>query len=720
MTQRSSGIKAFMKMVTTNGVGAGAGGGPPSTALFSAVVAELRTLFIQGDFATCAARAEQLLHRHRDLGDRALVTAARAAALILLGRPEVAHPLVVDLASAEDSVVAPFARYAGPYIAWATNAGVADALDRIADCPALEAQLLYRLGRYDDAAEKYRRLYDGATPAAPVRTWSLASRLTGGKTQVSSAEAESVKQTQCELATNLMASLVLAGRGKEALALKNEVDGGYEIEYNAGCAAVAEKDWAGAERAIADAERLFREGMDAETDKARGLSPILVQRAYVGHVAGNVVEAEKEYAKVVRERCADAASLAVAANNAAVAKGQLALAKQQMVVRQQGQQSADDARALVRERNAVLFDALKKMKATSGWDVERKLTFQQRRAMGRNRAVLLVQMGRLAVCREELDKFKRVFPDDDFLPLVEAALVAKAKSPDEADALLRDCAGSDTNVVHAARVRLAMEGGKPAVAANLLSELFPGRAAALATAATVLEAGGLVDDAIELLRGVAKDNPKFAIDAKRALSATLMRAEKYEQAAKVLKEVLAKDVTDELALGQLVVATSYFDPSEAEKLSERLPSLSTPDGQVDVEALESRPPPRRRDIRAAQSAEVSGAAVVGDSADSSGASIKKKKKKKKRLLPKNFDPDGPLPDPERWLPKTQRSSYKKKKKNRDGNNFRGAQGADAASADAAGVRNAERSAARAADSSMPAPSSQVPKGTKGKKKNRRR
>jgi hypothetical protein len=48
---------------------------------------------------------------------------------------------------------------------------------------------------------------------------------------------------------------------------------------------------------------------------------------------------------------------------------------------------------------------------------------------------------------------------------------------------------------------------------------------------------------------------------------------------------------------------------------------------------------------------------------------KKAKKKKKPRFPKGYDPSLPngglpLPDPERWLPKWQRSDYKKKQKRR--------------------------------------------------------
>jgi signal recognition particle subunit SRP72 len=55
--------------------------------------------------------------------------------------------------------------------------------------------------------------------------------------------------------------------------------------------------------------------------------------------------------------------------------------------------------------------------------------------------------------------------------------------------------------------------------------------------------------------------------------------------------------------------------------------------------------------------------------------IPKKRKNKKIQYPKNFDPKNPgnLPDPERWLPKWQRSRFKKMAKKK-GMYIKGAQG----------------------------------------------
>ena len=46
--------------------------------------------------------------------------------------------------------------------------------------------------------------------------------------------------------------------------------------------------------------------------------------------------------------------------------------------------------------------------------------------------------------------------------------------------------------------------------------------------------------------------------------------------------------------------------------------------------------------------------------------MQKRKRKQRSRLPKGFDPEnpGPPPDPERWLPKWQRSEFKRKRRSR--------------------------------------------------------
>merc|ERR1739842_186253 len=60
---------------------------------------------------------------------------------------------------------------------------------------------------------------------------------------------------------------------------------------------------------------------------------------------------------------------------------------------------------------------------------------------------------------------------------------------------------------------------------------------------------------------------------------------------------------------------------------------------------------------------------------------KKRKKKRKKRLPKNYDPKYD-PDPERWLPRKERTGYRRtRKERRKGEKFTGAQGTSAGQAE---------------------------------------
>jgi len=59
---------------------------------------------------------------------------------------------------------------------------------------------------------------------------------------------------------------------------------------------------------------------------------------------------------------------------------------------------------------------------------------------------------------------------------------------------------------------------------------------------------------------------------------------------------------------------------------------------------------------------------------------KKAKRKRKGKLPKNYDPNVP-PDPERWLPRHERTGYRKKKDRRNKDIGKGTQGAATGASD---------------------------------------
>jgi len=120
------------------------------------------------------------------------------------------------------------------------------------------------------------------------------------------------------------------------------------------------------------------------------------------------------------------------------------------------------------------------------------------------------------------------------------------------------------------------------------------------------------------------------------------------------------DGSDTEALCGLIKALATSDPETAEEYAQR---LKVPDWVVDPEELELQPIPK-----VSQYIKVGGG--VADEA-------RKPKRKRKPRYPKGFDPanPGPPPDPERWLPKRDRTEQKNKLKKKDKYLARGPQGA---------------------------------------------
>merc|ERR1712194_403400 len=112
-----------------------------------------------------------------------------------------------------------------------------------------------------------------------------------------------------------------------------------------------------------------------------------------------------------------------------------------------------------------------------------------------------------------------------------------------------------------------------------------------------------------------------------------------------------------------VQSLASTDPERADEYAQR---LRVPDySHFDPEELEAVPIPKLQ-VKKQE-----------DNKESSEAANTKKRRKRAVRYPKGYDPakPGPMPDPERWLPKRERSDYKKNKKD---NLFRGPQGSTVA------------------------------------------
>lgn len=152
-------------------------------------------------------------------------------------------------------------------------------------------------------------------------------------------------------------------------------------------------------------------------------------------------------------------------------------------------------------------------------------------------------------------------------------------------------------------------------------------------------------------------------------------------AASSLEELLKTNPNDEKILAQLVTAYAKYDAKKAQEASKRLPPLDSLTNNVEIDALESTN--WMMSTKAAKK-------TAGSRSDQSPATTpgsepqklkKRSQRKRKPKLPKNFNADVPA-DPERWLPKYERSNYRRTKRDRRNKDvIKGSQGMSTGAAD---------------------------------------
>jgi len=139
----------------------------------------------------------------------------------------------------------------------------------------------------------------------------------------------------------------------------------------------------------------------------------------------------------------------------------------------------------------------------------------------------------------------------------------------------------------------------------------------------------------------------------------------HQQAAQLYQQILQFDKDNVKALERLGYLYSFTDMKKAEEYLLRIPQVDIITDLTEIRRLEVDYLPTK------------GTKVEEIKSNLQEASKKIKKRKRKPRYPKGFDPSnpGPLPDPERWLPKLERAKYKKMAQKKG--KLRGTQGAAA-------------------------------------------
>lgn len=272
-----------------------------------------------------------------------------------------------------------------------------------------------------------------------------------------------------------------------------------------------------------------------------------------------------------------------------------------------------------------------------------------------------------------------MFPDSVMPVLLQAAVLVRENKAGKAEEILGQFAEKfpeKSKVVLLARAQVAAAASHPHIAAESLAKIpdIQQMPATVATLVSLKERTGDIDGAAAVLDAAIKwwtnsmtEDNKLNLIMQEA--ASFKRRHGREEDAARLYEELVKSHGSVEALVGLVTTVAHVDVSKAEAYEQKLKPLPGLKG-VDVDGLE----------KTSGAKHVEGASQVGVTEtyeEGKNKAKAKKKRKRKPKYPKGFDPanPGPPPDPERWLPKRERSSYRPKRKDKRAAQVRGSQGA---------------------------------------------
>ncbi|XP_045588760.1 signal recognition particle subunit SRP72 [Procambarus clarkii] len=508
----------------------------------------------------------------------------------------------------------------------------------------LQAQILYRLERYNECSDLYRHIVHITTD-----------------------------DFDAERVTNLTAVAVNCAIDGTSDDDNIDVDeSSYELLYNGACHLLAAGRVDEALTKLQDAEALCRTYLTQEEGATEeevndDVAIIRVQQGHCMQLLGREREALAVYNNVLKSKPEDPALLAIINNN-----------------------------LVSINRAANVFDSRKRMKTAMAPGLEHKLTSYQRSTISLNHCLLAYHTNQDEVCRTETQNLTKEYPQLSLkAQMIQAAQLGREGKLAEARAILRKCAQDNPDdalyITLAATQILLAKGDKKSACEMLMSldESDKYRQGIISALVALYVSLGDRGSASAVLRQAVEWHKKNRTSAvhlgelwRHAADFHLRSGDAPTAAASLLelRKLHPKDVN---TLAQLISAYARYDLSAAKTLARELPPISGIVGNVDVDTLEASLGHRYfKKIQQSRGEGSPSSPASPKSATTPGTEIKKTKKKKKRKphLPKDYNPNV-LPDPERWLPKWQRKGYRKKKDRRAKDVMKGTQGVSSEAAD---------------------------------------
>ncbi|XP_017140776.1 signal recognition particle subunit SRP72 [Drosophila miranda] len=497
----------------------------------------------------------------------------------------------------------------------------------------LRTQILYRLERYDECLESYKDIIKNTSD-----------------------------EYEDERRTNLSAvgANLALNKSKDIPEVPEDT---YEQYFNSACIHSNRQKFADAERKLRTSEKLCREFLEeegaSEEEILEEVDVIRVQLAYCLQLQGKIKEASTIYAECLRHKPKDAALVAVASNN-----------------------------SVVINKDQNVFDSKKKIRAAMAEACDAKLTSRQKQVIALNNCLLALYTNASDQVHQLSQKLAQTYPHVEFEALlIRCTQLGMDKKHKEAiDQLQKFAAAHPSHqfVSKFAIIQLQLlQGNRRDAIETLLSlgeaKYKPGIVSALVSLYLGTDnktaASALLKSAVDWYK---KNNVSSGdlSDMWRQAAEFHLRGGASETAASSLEELLKLNPNDMKVLAQLVIAYAQFNPKRALEISRKLPKLETLTTASEIDALEAA-----NWVMSAKAAKKSANSKIEPSPTTPGDKKKSHNRKRKGKLPKNYNAEV-APDSERWLPKYERSGFRKKRGGARGKDIiKGSQGMASGAAD---------------------------------------
>lgn len=494
-------------------------------------------------------------------------------------------------------------------------------------CKELKAQILYRLEQYHDSANFYHEIIKNMHD----------------------------DDYEDERYTNLSAVMVHLKTDDALDTIEEFKETTYEQCYNKACLLIENENYAEAERKLKQCEKLCREMLEedetSEEEIDIELALIRIQLGYVYQKQGRIKESQQLYTTNLKLKLDDIALMAVASNNIV---------------------------CINKEQN--LFDSKKKMKVALNDSLSFKLPSKQRKLIALNNAILNYYINQTDQCEKACNLIDEKWPELHLQTTILRALnLIKADKPKEAIELLKKAKTKDDNLyINLCIAQIYLMQGEKLEACQVLENIGESRyKPGIVGALTTLYLGaGQEETALKVFEKTVEFYKKNKVQGVNLSNMWRQAAEFHikkglpQVAANSLEELLQSNKNDTKLIAQLILAYSQFDEPKALKYSNQLISVDEIAKDVDLDTLEATAVPTINFNKKSP-------AVKLESLPSTPKDELQKKtrkhKKRKGKLPKNCDLSV-APDPERWLPKYERTGFRKKRDRRSKEVIKGSQG----------------------------------------------